>query len=75
MERLDNMARPVSVQVRSLVLGQVSSRELWANLEEQAQKNKVFLLLIDSEGDIVRQISPLPTQNQQLIEVPSSGLL
>ncbi len=74
MERLDNMARPISVQVRSLVLGQVSSRELWSKLEEQAQNNNVYIILSNSEGNIVRQISPLPPQNQQAIEVPPGGL-
>lgn len=58
MERLDVMARPISVQVRSLLRGQISLNELWINLEEQAQKNNVFIILGDSEGNIVRQAPP-----------------
>ena len=74
MERLDNIARPVSVQVRSLVLGNVSPKELWANLEEQAQKNNVYIILSSSQGNIVRQITPGQPPYQQPIEVPSGGL-
>ena len=71
MERLDNMTRPIYVQVRSLVLGQVSSKELWSNLEEQAKRNNVYIIIGSKEGNIVRQISP---GQQQPIEVLSGSL-
>ncbi len=74
MERLDNIARPISVQVRSLVLGQVTASELWSNLEEQARRNNVYIILGSAEGNIIRQISPGQPPNQQSIEVPSGGL-
>ncbi|MFH1015390.1 MAG: HAMP domain-containing protein [Chloroflexota bacterium] len=72
LERLDAMARPISVQVRSLFRGQVSAAELQTTLEEQAQKNNVFIIFGDNEGDIVRQVTP--AQNRRPIEVPSGGL-
>ncbi|MBI4187522.1 MAG: HAMP domain-containing histidine kinase [Chloroflexi bacterium] len=71
MERLDNIARPISVQVRSLVLGEVTPAKLWANLEEQAQKNDVHIILGSRDGNVVRQIAPQPGQ---AVEVPSGGL-
>jgi signal transduction histidine kinase len=72
LERLDAMARPISVQVRSLFRGQVSAAELQTTLEEQAQKNNVFIIFGDNEGNIVRQVTP--AQNRRPIEVPSGGL-
>lgn len=74
MERLDNIARPISVQVRSLSLGQVTSRDLWSNLEEQAKRNNVYIILGSNEGIIIKQISPANFPNQQLIEVSPGGL-
>jgi signal transduction histidine kinase len=72
LERLDAMARPISVQVRSLFRGQVSAAELQTTLEEQAQKNNVFIIFGDNEGNIIRQVTP--AQNRRPIEVPSGGL-
>ena len=74
MERLDNIARPIYVQVMSLVRGQVSVGELWTNLEEQAQKNNVYILFGNNEGNIVRQISPGQYPYQQSIELPPNAL-
>jgi two-component system OmpR family sensor kinase len=74
MERLDNMARPIYVQVRSLVLGNVTSRQLWASLEEQAQKNNVYIIMASSDGNIVRQITPGQLPYRQPIAVPPGGL-
>jgi signal transduction histidine kinase len=71
MERLDNMARPISVQVRSLIGGQVTARDLWSSLQEQAENNNVFILLGDGNGNIVRQIAPVPSSNQEQIQVSS----
>ena len=42
MARLDDMTRPIYVQVKSLALGEASFNEVWANLQEQAQKNDVY---------------------------------
>lgn len=74
MERLDNMARPIYVQVKSLVLGNVSARQLWSDLEEQAQKNNVYIILGSKAGNIVRQITPEKPPYEQPVEVPSGSL-
>lgn len=72
LERLDAMARPISVQVRSLVRGQVTLAELQATLEEQAEKNNVFIIFGDSSGNIIRQITP--AQNRRPIEIATGAL-
>jgi len=58
MERLDTIARPVSIQVISMMRRQTSITEILDNLAEQAEKNQVNILLVDGEGSIARQISP-----------------
>ncbi|HEY82234.1 MAG TPA: HAMP domain-containing histidine kinase [Dehalococcoidia bacterium] len=70
MQRLDDMARPIYVQVRSLLRGQVSVGELWANLEEQARRNNVHILLIDGQGNIIREVSPKPHLQRPLEVAP-----
>lgn len=72
MNSLNDMARPVYVQVRSLIRGEVTFDELWANLEEQADKNNVYILLGDREGNIIRQVTP--GQYQKPIETPPGEL-
>jgi len=74
MTRLDYMTRPIVVQVRSLARGQASITEVWENLQEQAQKNDVHILLVDSEGNIIRQASPQVGPMQQFINLTSGEL-
>jgi signal transduction histidine kinase len=74
MERLDLMARPIYVQVRSLILGQVTADKLWTSLLEQAEKNEVYIILSDNAGDIIKQVTPTPTSSPQLINVPLGSL-
>ena len=62
-ERLDYIARAISVQVRSLATVQVSSKTLWSNLEDQADKNNVYIIMADSAGNVVRQIFPKSTSD------------
>lgn len=57
-DRLDNVARPISVEVRSLAATAPTTDRLWVVLDEQAQKNNVFIMLVDSSGQIVRQVTP-----------------
>jgi signal transduction histidine kinase len=73
IDRLNDMARPVYVQVLSLVRGQVSSDEFWRNLKEQAQNNNVFILLGNSDGNIINQVTPGQSPYQR-IEVASGEL-
>ena len=74
MERLDNVARPVAAQLRSLIQGEVSSSELLGNMAEQAQSNSVYIILGGSDGNIVRQIPPEPGPQQQLLELAAGEL-
>jgi signal transduction histidine kinase len=70
MTRLDYVTRPIFVQVRSLARGQASITEVWENLQEQAQKNDVSILLVDSKGNITRQASPQENQQQSIDLAP-----
>jgi len=71
---LDNMTRPVYVQLRALAQGQASVNEVWTNLREQAQKNDVYIILVDGEGNSIRQASPQERPGQQSIDLPPGEL-
>lgn len=58
MDRLDNMARPISVEMRSLAIVQTPLATLYSSLETQAEKNNVYIMLISNDGHVVRQITP-----------------
>ena len=58
MQRLDDMARPIYVQVNSLFRGQITLAELAAKLKEQAEENNVSIILGDARGNVVSQINP-----------------
>ena len=74
MARLDNITRPIFVQVRSLARGEASATEVWTNLREQAQKNDIYILLVDGEGNIVRQVPPQASPRQQSLDLPPGEL-
>ena len=74
MARLDDMTTPVYVQFRSLAQREVSWNEIWANLEEQAEKTGVYILLTNKQGDVVWQISPRESPKLWFIELPPGGL-
>jgi two-component system, OmpR family, sensor kinase len=69
MDRLDNMARPIAVQVRSLAATATTVDRLWTNLEEQAQNNNVYIVVARGDGSVVRQITP--TSDASQITVPA----
>lgn len=62
MDRLDNMARPISVEVRSLVIAQTPLDTVFASLATQAEKNNVYIMLINKDGSVLRQITPGSSQ-------------
>jgi len=72
--RLDDISRPIYVQVISLARGQVPVAEVWTNLQEQAQKNKVHILMVDGKGKVIRQVSPQEGSKRQLIDLAPSEL-
>jgi methyl-accepting chemotaxis protein len=69
MERLDIIARPISIQVTTMMRRQIPMAEILDNLVEQAEKNKVNILLVDGEGNILRQFSPGQTNSRPTLEV------
>lgn len=62
--RLDYLTRPVVTQIRSLVRGQTSLVNVWNAVQQEAQTNNVFILLVDENGNLVRQASPDNTSQQ-----------
>ena len=74
MVHLEDIARPIYVQVRALVRTEASVDDVWSGLEEQAEKNNVYILLLDNEGRIVRQASPRPYEKQSMIDLPQGQL-
>ncbi len=74
MARLDDMTIPIYIQARSLTQGRASLDEVWAKLEEQAQNTGVYILLVDSDGNIIRQASPQESLRQQSVELPPEEL-
>ena len=72
--RLIDIAKPVYVQVLTSARAEVSWRQVVSNLEEQAQKNNVYIFLADREGKVISQIPPAEGSQQQLTELPAEGL-
>ena len=72
--RLDDVIIPIYVQLRSLAWRETSFDELWTNLEEQAQKTGLHILLTDSKGNVIRQASPQQSPRQRFIELPPRDL-
>lgn len=71
---LDDIARPIYVQVRTLLLTETSVDNVWSRLKEQAENNNVYILLLNDKGEIIRQASPQPDEKQSAIDVPSGQL-
>ena len=74
MARLDDMTRPIYVQVATLARGQASLSQVMTNLREQAQKNNIYILLADGEGNILNQVTPQEGLKQQKLELPPGEL-
>ena len=72
--RLDDMTVPLYIQARSLAQGEASLDEVWDNLAVQAVENGVYILLIDSEGTIVRQASPGDGLGERPLRLPSGWM-
>jgi signal transduction histidine kinase len=69
LSSLDDMTRPIYVQIVTLIRGNVTPQQLLSNLQEQADKNGAYLLLVDGSGDIVRQLVPLQPESPAPINV------
>jgi signal transduction histidine kinase len=71
---LDDMTRPIDVQIVALVRGNVTAAQLLNSLQEQADKNGAYILLVDGAGDIVRQLVPLQPETLSPISIASGTL-
>ena len=64
---LDDMTRPIYVQITGLIRGNVTPQQLLLSLQEQSDQNNAYILLIDGSGNIVRQLEP--QQNEPLAPI------
>ena len=55
--RLNDMALPVFIQVRSILRNQATLEQAWPSIEEQANASNVEIYLYDSSGKVIRQTS------------------
>jgi len=74
LANLDDMTRPISVQIIALIRGNVTAQQLLASLQEQADKNGAYILLDDGSGNIVKQLTPLQPDSLSPISVAPSAL-
>lgn len=58
ISRLEDITRPIFVQIRAQLRSATTAVDIWASIEEQAQRNNVFILFVDNNGNLVRQASP-----------------
>jgi signal transduction histidine kinase len=57
-ERLELTTRPIQVQVNLLLSNNATQQELLDALQQQADNNRVYLLFVDSTGNLVKEIAP-----------------
>jgi len=57
-ERLELSARPIQVHAALLVRNNATQQELYNALQEQADNSRVYLMLIDNSGNILKEIYP-----------------
>lgn len=74
LTNLNDMTRPISIQIISLIKGNSTAAQLLTSLQEQADKNGAYILLDDANGDIVRQLVPLQPDTLNPIGVASGTL-
>ena len=74
LSNLNDMTRPISVEIIGLIRGSVSAQQLLTTLQEQADKNGAYILLGDGLGDIVRKLDPLQPETVTPITLASGTL-
>ncbi|MDD5190143.1 MAG: HAMP domain-containing sensor histidine kinase [Dehalococcoidales bacterium] len=74
LSRLDDMTRPIYVQILGLIRGNVTPQQLLFNLQEQSDRNEAYILLLDSGANIERQLVPQQTPALSQITVPAGVL-
>jgi signal transduction histidine kinase len=71
---LDSMTRPIGLEIIALIRGNATQQQLLVVLQEQADKNGAYILLIDSSGNIVKQLLPLQPETALTISVAAGTL-
>ncbi len=71
LERLDDAALPISIQVSALIRGNTTLGELVDNMQEQADASGMYILWSDTSGNLVRQLVPL---GEPLVQFPDGTL-
>jgi two-component system, OmpR family, sensor kinase len=66
LARMDDMSRPISVQIRSLLRGKTTLADVWGLVQEQAESNNTYILFVDDKGKILRQATP-QSQGPELV--------
>ena len=61
MERLNDIARPIFVQVQALARGEETWNQVGVHLREQAQNNTLYIFLTNAEDRVIIQVPPRPT--------------
>jgi len=72
--RLNDIARPIYVQVMTLARGNKPRAEIITSLQEQAAQNQVYIFLADDKGNILVQIPPEKNTLSQRITIPPEKL-
>ena len=57
-ERLELSARPIQIQAALLVRGNATQQELYDALQEQSDNNRLYMMLVDDSGNILKGIHP-----------------
>ncbi len=70
LERLDDIARPIFVQVQALARGEENFNQVVVHLREQAQNNNVYIFLTNAEDMVIIQVPPRPNIKKQAEEIP-----
>ena len=73
-ERLKDLSVPIYVQARSLASGQATVREVWSNLETQAEESNVAILMLDAGGVLLKAATPWRALGIDELEVPENVL-
>ncbi|MFC1920582.1 sensor histidine kinase [Chloroflexota bacterium] len=73
-ERLNDMARPIFVQVTTLAREQKPRGDILTTLQEQARENDVYILLTSDDGKILAQLSPERTPEPIKLVIPPEEL-
>ncbi len=73
-DRLQDMSVPIYVQARSLASGRATLREVWTNLEDQAEESNVAILMLDGGGGVIKAASPWRALGIEGLEVPPEVL-